>query len=87
MTTKEQEKYMEKKETPKAETKRAKVQIINNGQKSKSFDTIKEATDHIQKRFSSNNFSNLRIYDKMEKALAEGRDVGFKVIYAISRKD
>ena len=68
----------------KEEPKKGKVQIINNGQKSYSFDTIKEATDHIQKKFRSNDFRNLRIYDKMEKALAEGRDVGFKVKFMLS---
>jgi hypothetical protein len=65
------------------EKKEGKVQILMNGNKSNVFDTIKKATDHIQKRFSSNFFGNLRIYGNMEKALAEGREVGFKVKFML----
>jgi hypothetical protein len=59
--------------------KKGKVFVKKNGGSGRDFATIKEATDDIQKTFRSNDFRNLRIYDSMEKAHDEGREVGFKV--------
>jgi hypothetical protein len=69
-----------KEEPKKAEPKKkGKVFVKKNGGSGRDFATIKEATDDIQKTFRSNDFRNLRIYDSMEKAHDEGREVGFKV--------
>jgi hypothetical protein len=71
-------------EKPKEVKKSGKVIIkYNDSKNSGTFKTIDEATDAIQKKFSSNNFSNLRIYGKMERALADGREVGFKVKFML----
>jgi hypothetical protein len=59
--------------------KKGKVFVKKNGGSGRDFATIKEATDDIQKTFRSNDFRNLRIYDSMEKAHDEGREVVFKV--------
>ena len=68
-----------KEATAKKEEAKGKVFVKKNGGSGRHFATIKEATDDIQKTFRSNDFRNLRIYDSMEKAHNEGREVGFKV--------
>ena len=73
-------KNKKEKATPKkTPTKKGRVFVKKNGGSGTDFATIKEATDDIQKSFRSNDFSNLRVYGKMEKAHDEGREVGFKV--------
>jgi len=69
-------------EKPKEVKKSGKVIIkYNDSKNSGTFKTIDEATDAIQKKFRSNDFSKLRIYGNMERALADGREVGFKVTF------
>ena len=55
----------------------------NDSKNSGTFNTVDKATEAIQKKFRSNDFSKLRIYGGMEKALADGRDVGFKVTFML----
>ena len=55
----------------------------NDSKNSGTFTSIDKATAAIQKKFRSNDFSKLRIYGNMERALADGREVGFKVTFML----
>ena len=71
-------------EKPKEVKKSGKVIIkYNDSKNSGTFNTVDKATEAIQKKFRSNDFSKLRIYGNMERGLADGREVGFKVTFML----